>query len=187
MIAPKSELPLVRFGCGRVVDFENGWLQMELTRAAERAGYSKWWLAEHVTESVVAYLRYQCNDPVVGVERLSKAVRSVLHVIGYAEVADCFYGTPPPNEIWLPELVREAGDAFELAFFELLQRRVDELLDGSSTEWCFSGLQPCVRLLCGTKTWTRECSRLAGEIVEFIRTQAARSRPDGENISFVVR
>lgn len=187
MIALKSELPLVRFECGRVVDFENGWLQTELVRAAERAGYSKWWLAEHVTESVAAYLRYQCSDPIVGVERLSKAVRSVLHVIGYAEVADHFQGAPPPNEIWLPELSREAGAGFELAFFELLKRRIDTLAEDGPGEWSFSGLQPCVKMLQSAKTWSRECTRLSEEIVEFIRTHATRERPDGTAVSIMVR
>jgi hypothetical protein len=52
MISLPNNLPLVRFGDGQVIQFERGWLAGTLARAAERAGYKKWWLAPHVTESV---------------------------------------------------------------------------------------------------------------------------------------
>ena len=56
MISLPNNLPLVRFSDGQVIPFERGWLAGTLARAAERAGYKKWWLAPHVTESVTSYL-----------------------------------------------------------------------------------------------------------------------------------
>ena len=76
--------------------FERGWLAGTLARAAERAGYKKWWLAPHVTESVTNYLEQDFEESVVTVNRLEKAVQSVLQVIGYADVAGHFCAVPPP-------------------------------------------------------------------------------------------
>ena len=94
-----------------------------LVQAAQKAGYPQWWLAEQVAESVTCYLRSRFDDPVVALPKLTKAVQAVLQVIGYAEVAKHFVPGPPPVKISLPEIVREAGPGYELAFFGLFGGR----------------------------------------------------------------
>ena len=76
--------------------FERNWLAGSLAKAAENAGYKKWWLAPHVTESVTNYLEKDFDESVVTINRLEKAVQSVLQVIGYADVAGHFHAAPPP-------------------------------------------------------------------------------------------
>ena len=99
MISLRDSLPLVRFNDGRIMDFERGWLSTALLRAAQTAGYKKWWLADHVTESVTSYLQQDFDENVVTICRLEKAVQSVLQVIGYADVARFFQTMPPPVRI----------------------------------------------------------------------------------------
>ena len=70
MISLPNNLPLVRFSDGQVIQFERGWLAGTLARAAERAGYKKWWLAPHVTESVTSYLEQDFPESIVAIGRL---------------------------------------------------------------------------------------------------------------------
>jgi hypothetical protein len=90
MISLPNNLPLVRFSDGQIIPFERCWLAGTLARAAERAGYKKWWLAPHVTESVTNYLEQDFSESIVAISRLEKAVQSVLQAIGYADVAGHF-------------------------------------------------------------------------------------------------
>lgn len=182
MIAFKDGLPLVEFDGGRVVAFERDWLLRSLVQAAQKAGYQKWWLAEHVAESVTAYLR-GCEENVVTVPRLAKSVQSVLQVIGYAEVANHFIPGPPMMRLSLHELACAAGNGFELAFFEMLARRIQEWMDIRANYFELLDLERCVKHLRSQKIWSRDCDALRFEIVAFVRKQIASSNP-GREIAF---
>jgi hypothetical protein len=171
MIAFKNQLPVVRFDDGHIMNFEAAWLAEGLARAASRAGYQKWWLAEHVTETVVTYLRQDFNDPVVALPQLRTTVQSVLQVIGYADVANHFEPLPPPFRLSLVRLAREAGNGYELVFFRLLQSQLRTIADSPSLHVELFDLQPCVKLLRSAKNWRSDCTGLRSEIVRYIREE----------------
>ncbi len=171
MIAFRNDLPVVRFDDGRIMDFETRWLSEGLARAASRAGYQKWWLAEHVTETVVTYLRNDFDAPVVALPQLCTTVQSVLQVIGYADIATHFEPLPPPFRLSLARLAREAGDGYELLFFRLLQDELRAIADSPSLRVELFDLQPCVKLLRHAKNWRPDCAGLRAEIVKFIREE----------------
>ena len=171
MIALKDGFPLVEFAGGRVVAFERDWMIASLRRAAHKAGYPQWWLAEHVTESIATYLRLRFEDNVVALPRLAKAVQSILQVIGYAEVASHFEASPPPVKISLVEIARDAGSGYELAFFEILGRSLQAMLTANATRFELFGLERCVKQLRSKKIWGRDCDSLRAEIVTFVREQ----------------
>lgn len=177
MIALKEGLPLVQLDGGQVVDFQRDWLVRSLAKAAHKAGYPNWWLAEHVAESVTSYLLLRFEGNVLGIPRLEKTVRSVLQVIGYAEVAIHFVPGAPPVKVSLAELARDAGSGYELAFFELLGRRIHELMATGIGQVEFFGLQRCVKTLRAKKTWSRDCDALRNEIVAFAREQIDSASP----------
>jgi hypothetical protein len=182
MIALKDGLPLVEFDGGQVIAFERDWLLRSLGRAAQKAGYQKRWLAEHVAESVTSYLR-GCEENVVTMPRLTKSVQSVLQVIGYAEIANHFIPGPPLIRISLHELAQIAGNGFELAFFEMLARKIQDLMAAGSGHFELQQLEPCVKHLRGKKTWSRDCDALRTEIVAFVREQIGASG-SGREIAF---
>ncbi len=171
MIAFKNLLPAVRFDDGRIMDFETPWLAEGLARAAQRAGYQKWWLAEHVTETVATYLRNDFDEPVLALGQLRTTVQSVLQVIGYADVATHFEPLPPPFRLSLARLAREAGTGYELLFFRLLQDELRTIADSPSLRVELFDLQPCVKLLRSAKNWRTDCAGLRSEIVRFIREE----------------
>jgi hypothetical protein len=171
LIAPRDEMPLLQFEGGEVSAFDSGWLTRRLVNAAEKAGYPQWWLAEHVAASVSNYLRYRFDGNVLTVPRLADAVNSALQVIGYAEIASHFEPGPPPARISLLELAKKAGTGYELAFFELLARGMQQLLANRAAYFELFDLELCVKELRSRKVWARDCQALREEIVTFLRDQ----------------
>lgn len=175
MIALRDDFPLVQFPSGRSMAFERPWLARSLARAACEAGYDQWWLTGHVTESVAAYLAGEFTENTVAVARLDVAVRSVLQVIGYPDVANHYVSLPPPVRVSLTRLARQAGCGYELAFFGLLRDELKDAVSSGAQQIELEGLAPCVKLLCSAKNWRRDCSGLRSEIVGFVRGEI-RSR-----------
>ena len=171
MIALRDSLPLLRQNEREDSQIRDDWLCCCLCRAAEKAGYSHWWLAEHVAASVMCYLSTTYEKNVISLDQLSEIVLSVLQAIGYAEVALCLDTLQPTFEISLNELAKEAGQGYELAFFRLLKERVQPALSDRAANLDIYGLQSCVRRLQAVKTWSRNCSQLRNEIVDFLRAQ----------------
>lgn len=178
MIALRNNLPLVCFPDGRIMNFERTWLASSLAKAAERAGYKKWWLASHVTESVTSYFEQDFGENTVTITGLEKAVQSVLQVIGYSDVAGEFAACPPPARISLEELARHAGHGYELAFFDLLRSRVREAIDAKAQRLEICDAHNGVKLLRSAKIWRRDCSGLLEEIVNFVREEVVSARKE---------
>ena len=176
MIALRDSLPLLRQNENEDSQIRHDWLCFCLCRAAEKAGYSRWWLAEHVAASVMCYLSTTYEKNVISLEQLRDIVLSVLQAIGYAEVALSLDTLHPLFELSLSELAKEAGPGYELAFFQLLKERIEPALSNRASNLDIYGLQSCVRHLQAVKTWSRNCSQLRIEIVDFLRAQLERAK-----------
>src|SRR6266511_4561527 len=169
MVAFKEEFPYLRTDSGQLFEFNRDWLHAAITRAADEAGYPRWWLTDHVTESIAFYLRLRNDENVVAFSQLSQTVRYVLKVIGYKEIVQHFTPLPPPISISLLDIARHAGAGYELAFFDLLEKRISSLIGTGANNVQLCSLQSCVKQLRGVKTWTRACDALREEIVCFVR------------------
>ncbi len=176
MIAFRDDLPLIRLPNGQSVAFDRDWLARALNLAALRCGYTKWWLATHVAGSVQVWLKTLTDERVLPVDQLTRAVRSALQVIGYAEVGERFEAAAPFARISLIELAQEAGDCFELGFFGALGKRLHDILELGGSYCELHGLEHCVKLLQHRKVWSRDCDALQAEIVSYARAQTGRAR-----------
>ena len=137
MVAFREEFPYLRSESGQLFEFNRDWLHAAITQAADRAGYPSWWLTEHVTESIAFYLRLRTDESVVAFSQLNQTVRYVLKVIGYKEIVPHFKPTPPPISVSLYEIAEAAADGYELAFFDLLEKRVAAILETGATGFIF--------------------------------------------------
>lgn len=169
MVAFKEEFPYLRTDSGQLFEFNRDWLHAAITRAADEAGYPRWWLTDHVTESIAFYLRLRTDENVVAFSQLSQTVRYVLKVIGYKEIVPHFAPSPPPISVSLLDIAYEAGTGYELAFFDLLEKRINTLVETGVDDLQLCSLQSCVKHLRGVKAWTRACDALREEIVCFVR------------------
>ena len=169
MVAFKEEFPYLRCDSGQLFEFNRDWLHAAINRAADQAGYPSWWLTDHVTESIAFYLRLRNDESVVAFSQLAQTVQYVLKVIGYKEIIPYFTPAPPPISISLLDIAREAGTGYELAFFDLLEKRISALVGTGVDNLQLCSLPACVKYLRSTKVWTRACDSLRGDIVCFIR------------------
>jgi hypothetical protein len=103
-------------------------------------------------------------------------VQYVLKIIGYKEIIPYFTPAPPPISVSLLEIANEAGAGYELAFFDLLEKRIAALLESGVDNVQFSSLCACIKHLRGVKVWTRACDTLREEVVCFIRERLALTR-----------
>ncbi len=175
MIALRDSLPLLRQGENEYSSIRQDWLCACLYRAADKAGYSRWWLAEHVAATIVCYLSRTYEKNVILEMELREIILAALQAIGYAEVALRMETVAPPFELSLSQIAEEAGPGYELAFFQLLQDRIQPALSERAANISVYGLQSCVRTLQSAKTWSRECSSLRSEIVNFLRGHLQRA------------
>jgi hypothetical protein len=169
MVAFKEEFPYLRTDSGQLFEFNRDWLHAAITRAADEAGYPSWWLTDHLTESIAFYLHLRNDENVVALSQLWQTVRYVLGVIGYKEIVPHFAPAPPPISISLLDIAHQAGTGYELAFFDLLEKRIDTLIEARVDNLQLCSLQSCVKHLRGVKVWTRACDALRLEIVCFVR------------------
>ena len=169
MVAFKEEFPYLRCDSGQLFEFDRNWLHAAINRAADQAGYPSWWLTEHVTESIAFYLHLRTDENVVAFKQLQETVQYVLKAIGYKEIIPYFAPAPPPISISLVDIAHQAGSGYELAFFDLLEKRLNSLIETGVDNLQLCSLQPCVKHLRCTRVWTRACDCLREEIVCFIR------------------
>ena len=166
MIALSDGMPLVALPDGRNTAFDKRWITSSISNAAEHAGYSRWWLAEHIAESVSVYLKRDFAANSVAIPNLQEAVLGVLQSLGFHDVAEHFILPDPPVRLSLTELAREAGEGYELAFFGLLGDRLQNATGSHAARLEIHDLSGCVRLLGNRRNRARV---LREEIVDFIR------------------
>src|SRR5207245_10061949 len=163
------EFPYLRCDSGQLFEFDRDWLHAAINRAADKAGYPSWWLTEHVTESIAFYLHLRNDENVVAFKQLQETVQYVLKAIGYKEIIPYFTPAPPPISVSLVEIAHQAGTGYELAFFDLLEKRINGLIETGVDNLQLCSLHACVQHLRGVKMWTRACDSLRVEIVCFVR------------------
>jgi hypothetical protein len=176
LIALADNLPLVRLSDQRAIKYERIWLEREVAEAAEGAGFSRWWLAPLVAESVTAYLELELEENIIASQCLRTLVSSVLQVIGYPEVARGFQLPEPPVRISLAALAESAGAGYELAFFHELDCTLRRVLSSRTSRIEFCDLADCVKRLRRARSWRKDCAALRNEIVAHVRGQAVRLR-----------
>jgi len=178
VIALRDLIPVLRLDDGSIEIIRRDWLCGCLGRAAVKAGYTQWWLAEHVTESILCFLRGCYDQPAITMPELNEVIRSALQAIGHGEIALKYETLEPPCVISLSDLAAEAGPGYELAFFQLLKERMQPILSRRAPNINVLGLQNCVRFLQSVKTWSRGCSELRTEIVDFLRAQLEKDKSE---------
>jgi hypothetical protein len=163
VIALLDSIPVLRLDDGSIETIRHDWLCGCLARAAVKAGYTQWWLAGHVTESILCFLSGCYDKPAITISEL---------------IALKYETLEPPCVISLSDLAAEAGPGYELAFFQLLKDRMQPILSRRAPNINVLGLQNCVRFLQSVKTWSRGCSELRTEIVDFLRAQLEKDKSE---------
>ena len=81
---------------------------------------------------------------------------------------------------------REAGNGFELVFYQKLQEEIDDLHARGAEEFHFTELRESARILRGAGQWTPHCNRIHQEILAFLQNIAQQPAPENRKIHLTI-
>jgi hypothetical protein len=177
MIQLRDNIAWVKFADGRLVPFDEHRLALSIHKVAEHTGDSDWWLAESIAAAVHVYAVKSRSDGVIPSSEIAEIVATVLSTLGYQRVSEAYSGRTDHVAIHLNELAGRRSTAFELEFFQRLDRALGAAANRQFLVIKVDGLRACVMQLRGARRWTAGCRRFAEDIVDYVRERVARVRP----------
>lgn len=168
MISLIGNRPALQIGRYQVIDYDPAWLDEALLRAAEAADHRDFPFVEEIRSGVVQYLETKCPLRLLQLEDLFAKIRKMLEMIGCGPIAEKLELLAPPITVSLVRTAMEAGNAFELAFFEALRTELAALRGSGAEVIRFTGLRESVLILCGSTKWNKHCDALLGEVRAFL-------------------
>lgn len=168
MISYIANRPALRIGTRQVIDYDTAWLDSALRRAAQAAECGDFPFVTDIRSGVEKYLETKCPLKMLDLAELFDRVRRMLEQIGCQHIAEKLRPLAPPIDFCLVSAANEAGNGFELAFFENLRAELATLREAGVEEIRFTGLEKCSLILRGAAKWNRACDKLHGEIVAFL-------------------
>lgn len=181
MISLIGNRPALQIGRYQVLEYDTAWLDVALQRAATAADQQDFPFVADIRGGIVQYLETKCPLKLLQLADLFEKVRKMLVKIGCERIAEKLEPLAPPVTVSLVRAAMEAGNGFELAFFETLRVELSELRAAGAEEIRFTGLRESTLILRGTSKWSSDCDTLLGEIRGFLsawdRDQPATERP----------
>jgi hypothetical protein len=172
--------PALQIGRYQVIDYDTAWLDDALRRAALAADHEDFPFVEDIRCGVERYLETKCPLKLLPLDDLYERMRKMLVKIGCSSIAEKLEPLAPPVTVSLVRAAMEAGNGFELAFFETLRVELGDLRAAGAEEIRFTGLRESALILRGTAKWNKQCAILLSEIEAFLqnwdREQPAHER-----------
>ncbi len=168
MIAFINQRPAIQIGPYQVLDYDTAWLEDAIMRAAKAADHENFPMAQEIRYGVDLYLESKCALRLLHLEDLFERVRKMLVKIGCAPIADKLQPLAPPVTVCLVHTATNAGNGFELAFFETLRSEIAELREAGAEKVHFTGLRESTQILRGESKWNKHCDALLEEIQIFL-------------------
>lgn len=178
MISLIGNRPALQIGRYQVIEYGTEWLDDALHRAARAAEFEDFPFVEDIRSGVVTYLENKCPLKLLQLEDLFERMRRMLVKIGCERIAEKLEPLAPPVTVSLVRAAMEAGNGFELAFFEMLRAELADLRAAGAEEIRFVGLRESSLILRGAAKWNKQCETLLAEIRAFLHSWD--SSPNGQ-------
>ncbi len=169
MISLIGNRPALQIGRYQVIDYDTAWLEVALRRAAQAADIDSFPLAADIRSGIVQYLETKCPLKLLQLEDLFERVRQMLVTIGCDHIAEKLEPLAPPVTVSLIRAAMDAGNGFELAFFETLRMELSDLRAAGAEEIRFIGMKESSMILRGTSKWDKACEKMLEEIEAFLK------------------
>ena len=118
MISFREQLPLLRLNCDEVLHYEESWVHDVIQEAAQRSGHGDSWFAEDIAKGVILYLKERFQKTSIGIDELFMKIERTLRAVGFSDIAGNLEHQTPPARICLNAMAEDAGEGFELRFFQ---------------------------------------------------------------------
>ncbi|GAA5481722.1 hypothetical protein [Haloferula sargassicola] len=183
MIALIGNRPVIQVGRYQVHDYDTGWLGDALRRAARAADREDFPCLDEIQQGIEYYLETRCSLQLLPLQELFDRLRRLLETIGCRPLAEHLEPLAPPVTLCLETLAHEAGDGFELAFFQLLRDEIDDLRQAGAEEVRFVRLRESALHLCHADDWNDRCDQFLSEVRSFLHLHD-RTRDGINRIAF---
>jgi hypothetical protein len=161
--------PALQIGRYQVIDYDTGWIDDALRRAARAANHEDFPFVDDIRSGVVKYLETRCPLKLLPIGELYDRMRRMLVKIGCGRIAENLTPLAPPVTVSLVRAALEAGNGFELAFFEMLRSELADLRAAGAEVIRFTGLRESAMILRGSGKWNKRCQGMLIEIEAFLR------------------
>jgi len=168
MISFIGNRPAIQIGRYQVIDYDTAWLDVALKRAALAAEHEDFPFVADIRSGIIQYLETKCPLKMLSLEDLFERMRKMLIKIGCERIAEKLQPLAPPVTVSLVRAAMEAGNGFELAFFETLRTEISALRNAGAEEIRFVGLRESSMVLRGAAKWNKHCETLLNEIEAFV-------------------
>lgn len=168
MISFIGNRPAIKIGRYQVIDYDTAWLDLALKRAALAADHEDFPFITDIRAGIIQYLETKCPLKLLSLEDLFDRMRKMLVKIGCERMAEKLQPLAPPVTISLVKAAMDAGNGFELAFFETLRTEISDLRNAGAEEIHFVGLRESSMVLRGAAKWNKQCEALFVEIQAFV-------------------
>jgi len=179
VIAFIANRPALQIGRHQVFDYDTSCLEEALRRAARAADQEDFPFVHDIHSGVVKYLETKCTLRMLTLDELYERMRKMLMKIGCVKIADELKPLAPPLTLSLVESANEAGNGFELAFFEKIRAEIGELRKAGAEKILFTGLRESLLILQGSSKWNKHCERMLTELEAFLLKCGCNSLDDG--------
>lgn len=169
MISLIGNRPALQIGRYQVIDYDTAWLDDALHRAARAADHEDFPFVRDIRSGIEKYLETKCPLKLLPLDDLYDRMRKMLVKIGCESIAEKLEPLAPPVTVSLVRAAMEAGNGFELAFFETLRVELGELRAAGAEEIRFTGQRESTLILRGRDKWNKQCASLHEEIEAFLR------------------
>ncbi len=186
MICLVGNLPVLKVGNHQVVGYGSDWIDHALERAAREANRDDFPFIDDIRNGVLHYLEHRCPLRVLPIEDLYARMERMLRRIGCPAIARELQQLSPPVTVSLASAARDAGNGYELVFFCLLTKDLNDLRANGVESIRFQDIEKTAMILRGKENFTEDCQQLAQEIEAFLVRYVTETSLSEQMIKFKV-
>lgn len=182
MICIAGNMPVLQVGDHQISDYDTYWIRRAIENAAVRACQPHFAFIDDVYDGIVYYLEHKCPLRLLAIESLFTRIRHTLKRIGCEAIANAIEIESPPITISLERAAIDAGNGYELAFYQILQKEMISLKNLGAREVFFSEIRESVLILKQTNDWEHDCVQLEKDIILWLKNAGTKPERQGFRI-----
>ena len=175
-------MPVLQIGEHQVTNYDTYWIRRAIENAARRVDQHHFAFLDEVYDGIVYYLETKCSLRLLPIEELFTRIEHTLKRIGCEPIANMLKIECPPINISLQRAANDAGNGYELAFYNLLLDEMKNLKKLGAIDIFFSEVREAVLILKQTSEWTNECQQLEQDILLWLKNTGTQPQRQGVRI-----
>jgi hypothetical protein len=182
MICIAGNMPVLQVGEHQISNYDTYWIRRAIENASIRANQPHFSFLDDVYDGIVYYLENKCSLRLLQIEALYRRIRHTLKRIGCEAIANALVVECPPITISLERAATEAGNGYELAFYQILQSEMIALKKLGAREVFFSEIRESVLIMKRSDKWCDDCDQLENDILLWFKNVGTHPQRQGFRI-----